>query len=262
MKLRPRICTSLLLPVLVVLAAGVGRAEKVARVVDGDTIVLDNGITIRYIGVDSPESHDPTKPVEFMSTEATEHNRRLVEGQDLHLEYDVERLDRYGRTLAYVYVDTLFVNADMVRSGCAKVLRIPPNTRYANYFVTCQHQAQEAGRGLWSSSAAHAFVSTQPATDAAKYYVTKSGSKYHRGGCKYLSKSAIEIMPEDAVARGYGPCSACIGAVSPSSSSTATSLYKEPTAASSGRCQAITKKGTQCKRNANPGNRYCWQHGG
>jgi micrococcal nuclease len=242
--------------------ASTARAEKVARVIDGDTIVLTNGTTIRYIGVDSPESHDPTKPVEFMSAEATEHNRRLVEGRDVHLKYDMQRLDKHGRTLAYVYVDTLFVNADMVRSGCARVLTISPDVRYASYFLACQQQAREAGRDVWSQSAAHAFVSTQPVIDTAKYYITKSGSKYHRGGCKYLSKSAIEITRNDAITRGYDACSSCMGGSVPSASATGTNAYTAPVSSSLGRCQAITKKGTQCKRNAKAGSKYCWQHGG
>jgi len=242
-------------------AVTAAHSERVARVIDGDTIVLEDGTKIRYIGVDTPETVHPSKPVQFMGKEASAYNKQLVEGKEVRLEYDVERLDKYGRTLAYVYLDTLFVNAELLRAGYAQVLTIPPDVRYTERFLACQRQAREAGQGLWNEQAAGAWVSIAPATDASKYYITKTGTKYHRGGCKYLSKSAIEITKEDAIARGYGPCSVCIGATT---SSDVSPSYTSVTSTSSspGRCQAITKKGTQCKRNAAPGSRYCWQHGG
>lgn len=255
----PLLLTAVLFALTAVLFAGPSVAEKVARVIDGDTIVLENGTKIRYIGVDTPETVHPSKPVQFMGKEASEYNRKLVEGNNVRLEYDVERTDKYGRTLAYVYLDTVFVNAELLRQGYAQVLTIPPDVRYTDLFLACQREAREAGRGLWNEAAARSWTSTQPVTDTANYYITKTGSKYHRGGCRYLSKSAFEITEEDAVARGYGPCSVCIGAASGSGGS---SYYTTPTTSSPGRCQAITKKGTQCKRNATPGSKYCWQHGG
>lgn len=252
-----------LLPLLLALApfvTGTAVAERVARIIDGDTIVLEDGTKVRYIGVDTPETVHPSKPVEFMGKEASEYNRRLVEGKNVRLEYDVERLDKYGRTLAYVYLDTLFVNAELLRAGYAHVLTIPPNVHYSELFLSCQRAARDASRGLWNESAAQVWASTQSLTDTAKYYITKSGSKYHRGGCRYLSKSAYEITRENAIGSGYGPCSVCIGATA---GGEASSSYTTPaTKTSSGRCQAITKKGAQCKRNAKAGSSYCWQHGG
>lgn len=162
---------------------------KVARVIDGDTIVLEDGTRVRYIGVDTPETVHPSKPVEFMGREASAFNRRLVEGREVRLEYDVERTDRYGRTLAYVYVDTLFVNAEFVRAGYAQVLTIPPNVRHAEFFLACQREAREGGRGLWDETAARAWTSAQSASEGTKYYITRTGSKYHRGGCRYLAKA-------------------------------------------------------------------------
>lgn len=246
--------------VLSLLLSGPVAAERVARVIDGDTIVLEDGTKIRYIGVDTPETVHPTQPIEFMGKQASAYNEVLVLNKDVRLEYDVERLDKYGRTLAYVYVDDLFVNAELLRAGFAQVLTIPPNVRYSEFFVASQQEAREAGRGLWDEAAAQAWVSPQPVTDAAQYYITKTGSKYHRGGCRYLSKSAYEITPEAAVARGYGPCSVCIGKAAPGV--TGETYAKPPPTASGGRCQAITQKGTQCKRNAKAGSSYCWQHGG
>lgn len=124
----------------------------VERVIDGDTIVVRSGgrlETVRYIGIDAPETVHPTRGVEPFGPEASDFNRRLVSGKRLLLEFDVERRDRYGRLLAYVYVGALFVNAELVRLGYARVRTIPPNDRHAELFLRLQEDAMRAGRGLW-----------------------------------------------------------------------------------------------------------------
>jgi micrococcal nuclease len=235
-------------------------AAHVARVIDGDTIALNDGTTIRYIGVDSPETKSQQQASDLVAKQATAYNELLVLGKDILLEYDVERTDRYGRTLAYVYAEGVFVNAEMVRAGFAKVLTIPPDVLHAEMFDKCQEEARAAGVGLWATGDAQPLVSATPQTESAKYYITKTGSKYHRAGCRYLSKSAFEITREDAIAQGYAPCSVCVGAAPAANGSS--SYMASPSTSSPGRCQAITKKGTQCKRAAKPGSNYCWQHGG
>ncbi len=130
---------------------GSSREAVVRRVVDGDTVVLTNGERIRYIGMDTPELHHPSKPVQWYAREAMEFNRKLVEGRAVRLEFDVERHDKYGRTLAYVYLsDGTFVNAELVRQGYAHLLTIPPNVKYAELFLKCEREAREANRGLWA----------------------------------------------------------------------------------------------------------------
>ena len=122
----------------------------VQRVVDGDTVVLSTGEWVRYIGMDTPELHHPKKPVQAYAREAKEFNRKLVEGKTVRLEFDVERHDKYGRTLAYVYLpDGTFVNAELVRQGYAHTLTIPPNVKFADLFVKFQREARENNRGLW-----------------------------------------------------------------------------------------------------------------
>ena len=123
---------------------------KVVRVVDGDTIVLDNGERVRYIGIDTPETKHPKKPVQFFGKEASEANRKLVEGKRVRLEYDVQRTDRYGRTLAYVYLeDGTCINAWLVENGFARVSTYPPNIRYQDRFKELEQKAREAKTGLW-----------------------------------------------------------------------------------------------------------------
>ena len=124
----------------------------VDRVVDGDTIKVrigDKVETVRYIGVDTPETVHPTRGIEPYGIEASNFNKKLVEGKTVRLEFDVERRDQYGRLLAYVYVDTLFVNAELLRQGYAQLMTIPPNVRYVDLFVRLQGEAREAKRGLW-----------------------------------------------------------------------------------------------------------------
>jgi micrococcal nuclease len=143
-------------------AAGLACAPRlvlVERVIDGDTIILADSARVRYIGVDTPESVHPRKSVQFMAKEASDFNRRLVEGRKVRLEYDVDRTDRYGRTLAYVYLDTLFVNAELVRQGYAQLLTIPPNVKYVDLFKELQKEAREENRGLWNAEAAARWAS-------------------------------------------------------------------------------------------------------
>lgn len=119
------------------------------RVVDGDTVELEGGERVRYIGIDTPETVHPRKPVQRMGREASEANREFVEGKRVQLEYDIERRDRYGRTLAYVWVEEVMVNERLVELGFAQVSTYPPNVRYVDRFLGAQRRARGAGLGLW-----------------------------------------------------------------------------------------------------------------
>jgi len=124
----------------------------VVRVVDGDTIHVRIGSRVekvRYIGVNTPELHHPTRGEEAGGREAAEVNRRLVAGKRVRLELDVRERDRYGRLLAYVWVGELMVNAELVRRGYAQVMTVPPNVRYQELLLKLQRDARDAGRGLW-----------------------------------------------------------------------------------------------------------------
>ena len=127
------------------------REFGVKRVLDGDTIELENGERVRYIGINTPEIAHPPRGAEFFGPKAAEANRELVEGKRVRLEFDVQKRDRYGRLLAYVYVDSLFVNAELVKRGYAYAYTYPPNVKYAELFVRLQREAREAGRGLWGA---------------------------------------------------------------------------------------------------------------
>jgi micrococcal nuclease len=125
----------------------------VLRVVDGDTIEVDLGgrtETVRYIGVDTPETKHPTAGVECFGPEAAERNRTLVEGRRVRLVRDVSDRDPYGRLLRYVYLeDGTFVNEALVEEGYAEAVAFPPDTRFAAKLDAAEDRARAAGRGLW-----------------------------------------------------------------------------------------------------------------
>lgn len=116
----------------------------VVRVIDGDTIVLANDERIRYIGMDTPEQGRPY----YQETKAK--NEELVKGKVVGLELDVQERDEYGRLLAYVWLDSgVMINAELLRTGYAQILTIPPNVRYQDQFLELQRQAREDELGLW-----------------------------------------------------------------------------------------------------------------
>ncbi len=129
-------------------AAHPSRLARVTRVIDGDTVVLDSDERVRYIGIDTPEKTG-SPAIVALGRAATEHNRRLVEGKTVRLEFDVRPRDRHGRLLAYVYVDAIFVNARLIEDGYAFAYTVPPDVRYAERFRKLEREAREKRRGLW-----------------------------------------------------------------------------------------------------------------
>ena len=128
-----------------------GNLVLVERVVDGDTLVIEGGARVRLIGVDTPETKHPSKPVEPLGPEASEFTRLLVEGKTVRLDYDRNRQDKYGRVLGYVYVDGTFLNEELIRQGLSKA-----ETQYSfsklmkDRFLAAEQEARDNRRGLWS----------------------------------------------------------------------------------------------------------------
>ncbi|MFQ6078790.1 MAG: thermonuclease family protein [Thermodesulfobacteriota bacterium] len=139
--------------IFAVLLAGMLSAANpvfhVARVIDGDTLLLANGERVRLIGVDTPELYHPLKPVQYFAKEASEFTRRMAEGKRVRLEYDWQNRDRYGRLLAYVYLqDSTFLNAEIIKQGYGFAYTKYP-FRYTEEFRQYEKEARENGRGLW-----------------------------------------------------------------------------------------------------------------
>ncbi len=123
--------------------------RTVVRVVDGDTLLLDRNERVRLIGVDTPETVDPRRPVQRFGKEASAFTKQMAEGRRVRLEFDQERVDRFGRTLAYVYLeDGMFLNAEIVRQGYGHAYTRFP-FKYLEEFRAYEREAREAQRGLW-----------------------------------------------------------------------------------------------------------------
>jgi len=129
----------------------------VTRVVDGDTIRVDIDGTefrVRYIGIDTPETVDPRRPVGCFGKEASERNRQLVDGKIIGLEKDVSETDSFGRLLRYIWVGDQMVNATLVDEGYALASTYPPDVKYSELFASLQAQARDNDRGLWGDACA------------------------------------------------------------------------------------------------------------
>jgi len=133
---------------------------RVVRVVDGDTIDVDSGATVRYIGIDTPETRRrtssgwiPTGDID--GEEAKKANEELVLGKKARLEYDAQKKDKYGRTLAYVFIRDgdreIFVQRELLRRGLAFLYTLPPNVRYVDVFLAAQQEARKDRAGIWEN---------------------------------------------------------------------------------------------------------------
>src|SRR3989344_7632586 len=172
-----------------------GEYFKVVRVIDGDTVEVEGGQTVRYIGIDTPETVHPQKTVECFGREASNKNKELVEGKFVQLEKDVSETDKYGRLLRYVYVDGVFVNELLVKEGFAHASSYPPDVKYQDLLVNAQKEAQSQNSGLWPGCSGE-FSSTSQDQDGCiiKGNISFStGEKiYHMPGQEYYDKTAID----------------------------------------------------------------------
>jgi len=121
----------------------------VTRIVDGDTIKLDTGETVRYIGIDTPETKHPNEPVGCYGEAAAEKNSDLVLNKLVRLEKDVSETDRYGRLLRYVWIGDEMINEVLVKEGFARSASFPPDIMYQERFRTAEEEARDKRLGLW-----------------------------------------------------------------------------------------------------------------
>ena len=185
-----------------------GELVKVTRVVDGDTIdvEIDGKIErVRYIGIDTPETVDPRKPVQCFGVEASKKNKELVEGKMVRLEKDITDRDRYKRLLRYVWLGDTLINQTLVEQGFATSYSYPPDIKYQDKFVAAEKKAREDKLGLWTACASATApmttvtpsVTTQASTAnpscTIKGNISASGEKiYHLQGCGSYSKTTID----------------------------------------------------------------------
>lgn len=131
-----------------------GEKAIVINVVDGDTIELHNGKTVRFIGIDTPETVDPRRAIGCFGKEAGLETKDLLNGKEVIMQKDVSETDKYGRLLRYVFLpleegQILFVNDYLVRKGFATVVTFPPDVKFNEQFRLAEQEAREYRRGLW-----------------------------------------------------------------------------------------------------------------
>ena len=156
-----RILVGVCLSLLMSCSSGVTTENEVLitihKVVDGDTVDIDiNGNTerVRLIGVNTPETKHPTKPIECFGPEASAYLTQLLpKGTHVRIERDIEARDRYGRMLLYLYrnSDNLFINLDLISRGYGTPMSIEPNTFHRNDFVYAAALAEASNVGLWKA---------------------------------------------------------------------------------------------------------------
>ncbi len=171
---------------------------KVTRVIDGDTIEIEGGERVRYIGIDTPETVDPRKPVQCFGVEASKKNKEMVEGKIVRLEKDITDRDKYNRLLRYIYVGDIFINLELVKQGFAYSYSYPPDIKYQDQIVNAQQEAKDANRGLWSACPVQTAVPAPQENNfdsscSIKGNISTSGEKiYHLLGCGSYSKTQID----------------------------------------------------------------------
>lgn len=182
---------------------------RVVRVVDGDTIVISyqgKEEKVRLIGVDTPESvhSDASKNTPYGKI-ASDYTKAQLTGKTIQLEFDVQERDKYGRLLAYVYVDGKMYNKTLLEEGHAKVATFPPNVKYVEEFQQLEQKAQEEQIGMWQDYA--------PKT-SGNLIGNKNSQKYHQTDCQGAKKISNHNKvwfdtEEEAAAAGYQPCAIC-----------------------------------------------------
>lgn len=131
--------------------SGSNTATKVASVIDGDTIKLEDGSKVRLIGINTPETVDPRREVGCYGKEASEFTKTRLVGKEIRLEKDVSETDKYKRLLRYVWIDDTLFNEELIREGYAQVSTYPPDVKYKDRFLVAQEDARNNKKGLWSS---------------------------------------------------------------------------------------------------------------
>ena len=133
-----------------------GKYYNIKRVSDGDTVVIqdesENEYKIRFIGIDAPESRNvgKRKQVQVFGFEAKNHLKKLLSNKKVRLEFDVQKIDPYGRTLAYVYLENgIFLNEYLVQKGYARMATFPPNIKYVDLFRKSEEKARKNELGMW-----------------------------------------------------------------------------------------------------------------
>lgn len=195
--------------ILLMMPAYSGQSKEqeylVTKVIDGDTVLLENGSVVRYLGIAAPHLHKGKVEAEFFAREAVRENKSLVLMKKVRLEFDVDKKDEEGRLLAYVFVKDLLVNGELIRLGYAHAAVSPPDVRYKDLFLRYEKNASKKYLGLWQENKA--------ATERS-YVGNKHSYVFHRPSCPLVGKipeknKIIFRNRTDPIGIGYVPCKVC-----------------------------------------------------
>ncbi|MGB9812475.1 MAG: thermonuclease family protein [Thermovenabulum sp.] len=217
---------------------------KIVKVLDGDTVNAKIGtktVTIRLIGVNCPEIEHKSLKIKEQpyGKKAMEYTKKVLYGKTVYIQKDVQEKDKYGRLLGYIWlskpkndseeeIKSKMFNAQLLLNGYAQVMTVPPNVRYADYFVKYERIARENKRGLWSDeniekpNSGYDKAKEEKTAETIKninknqykYIGNSNTKKFHYPSCKW----AKEIKPsnivyfstrEQAIKAGYNPCKVC-----------------------------------------------------
>lgn len=211
---------------------------RIVDVIDGDTVKLNSGETVRLIGVDTPETVDPRKPVQAFGKEASDFLKRVATGQTVRLEYDgYNKRDRYQRLLVYLYLsDGTMLNRLIIAEGYGHAYLNYP-FKYMEDFRQCETAARQQGKGLWKPAPRPAPLSKMPLGTTAlsqlvplpivpatsmgfhdaknsvvlsqSVYLAPTGKKYHRANCPSLKGSKTPTTEQAAIDGGFQACKRC-----------------------------------------------------
>jgi len=188
------------------LSAASPSSHRVKYVFDGDTILLETGEHVRYIGIDAPEMGHDGRPDEFLARESMAFNRSTVRGSLVSLESDLEKQDGYGRLLAYVFTAKgEMVNALLVRKGLARVMVVGSNLKYFSLLRDHQRLAITEKIGLWGRT---------PQRVEPYYLGNRNSYRFHRPSCPLARKLSGHHLIRFETSRsayweGFSPCKQC-----------------------------------------------------
>jgi len=238
-----KITTLALMSLAVAVCSQTRQPCTILRVIDGERVELFSGETIRLIGVEAfsilPSNRFQTSS--FLDS--------VVIGKELELEFD----DKLPESFGYLWRDSVLINVELLRRGWVRVWDDTAQFKYRDIFLAAENAARQNKSGGWKF-VAPADSSTVVGDDTV--YVTKSGKKYHRLGCRLLSQNRTALSLSQARV-DYSACRLC---ASSANLPKEILLLQQNDKAATVQCWGKTKKGDRCKREAEAGSKYCWQH--
>jgi micrococcal nuclease len=175
--------------------SGNSNEYAVSEVIDGDTVII-RGIDagVRYAGINTPEILTEDSPGEPLSEEARDLNKSLIHGKRVRLEFDEERYDAYGRILAYIFADGIFVNEELVRNGFARAYIIKPNEKYASRILEAERQAKLGRKGIWGN-----LEEFKPPSENRRFLIKPSQASSHVGERVVVRGKLTDFRKSDKV---------------------------------------------------------------